>query len=369
MLTRIGTFHSRPYLVKESIRHFTTTRSTKHALPTKPNYAFAFDIDGVLIKGKKPIAEAKSAIQLLNGDNPQGRRIPFVLLTNGGGMTEADKADQVSNLIDIQISPEQVILSHSPMQLLTSKYKQKRVLVVGGKGHVCADVAKGYGFENIVTPQDLHHWNNSLWPYNQPKFITDAAHNDYSKVPIEAVMMFHDSYDWGRDLQVMLDAVCCQDGMIGTTKSDYTKQSMPVYFSNNDLIWSTDFPAPRLGQGAFKEALEGLYMALTEGKARLISESFGKPHGSTYSFAEKVITSQYKTIYGDSLLPQQVYAIGDNPAADIKGANAHGWLSMLVRTGVHTGPGNSNDYPADYVCDNVLDAVTLAINKEEGLAP
>jgi ribonucleotide monophosphatase NagD (HAD superfamily) len=61
------------------------------------------------------------------------------------------------------------------MQLLTNKYKDKRVLVVGGKATACADLAKGYGFENVVTPQDLHHWNTSLWPYSQPKDITEAS--------------------------------------------------------------------------------------------------------------------------------------------------------------------------------------------------
>ncbi|SAM08930.1 hypothetical protein [Absidia glauca] len=312
MFSHLGA--SRHVFLKQSIRHFASTPLTLRSLLTKPNYAFAFDIDGVLIKGKKPIAEATMALRLLNGDNPQGRRIPFVLLTNGGGMTEAAKASQVSELIDI--SPDQVILSHSPMQLLTNKYKDKRVLVVGGKETACADLAKGYGFENVVTPQDLHHWNTSLWPYSQPKNITEASQKRNNS-----------------------------------------------FTMSNDLIWSTDFPAPRLGQGAFKEALEGLYKALTSNG--LQSESFGKPHGATYFFAEKVIARQYKTIYGHAKLPTQVYAVGDNPAADIKGANAHGWSSMLVRTGIHTGPGNSDDYPADFVCDNVLDAVTLAINKEE----
>lgn len=61
------------------------------------------------------------------------------------------------------------------MQLLTNKYKDKRVLVVGGKATACADLAKGYGFEKVVTPQDLHHWNTSLWPYEQPKDITEVS--------------------------------------------------------------------------------------------------------------------------------------------------------------------------------------------------
>ncbi|KAI8062245.1 HAD-like domain-containing protein [Gongronella butleri] len=342
-------------------QHFTRFHSTAAA---KPNYAFAFDIDGVLIKGKRTIPQAKLALELLNGANPQGRKIPFVLLTNGGGMTEATKAQQISDMVGVKIAPEQVILSHSPMQSLAKKYKDRRVLVVGGKGLSCAKVAQGYGFDNVVTPQDIHHWNTSLWPYSQPKDVTDAANQDFSKVPIEAVMVFHDSFDWGRDLQVILDAVCCQDGIMTTFKSDFKTQAMPLYFSNNDLVWSTDYPVNRLGQGGFKVALEGLYRALTGGQ-ELRSVSFGKPHGSTYAFAEQVISRLVERDIGEEHLPEHVYAIGDNPAADIRGANGHGWSSILVKTGVFKGPGNSPVYPADHVCEHVLDAVQWAIQQEE----
>ncbi|CAO3651174.1 unnamed protein product [Cunninghamella echinulata] len=314
------------------------------------------------------IPQAKKALQLLNGENPQNRNIPFVLLTNGGGMTEAEKAEQISNLVDIKINPDQVILSHSPMRTLTEQYQDKRVLIVGGKEDICAKVAKGYGFKKVVTPNDIHAWKNSVWPYSKKSsYLTEAAQLDFSKTPIEAVMVFHDSYDWGRDIQVILDAVCCQDGIIGTVKPDFSTQTMPLYFSNNDLIWSNDFTAARLGQGAFKQATEKLYSAVTEG-SKLTSTSFGKPHAATYTYAEKTILDQFRKLYQlDRLtLPKQkVYAVGDNPHADVKGANGYGWKSILVKTGVFRGEGNSKEYPADVVCDHVLDAVQWAIQQEE----
>jgi ribonucleotide monophosphatase NagD (HAD superfamily) len=71
------------------------------------------------------------------------RQVPFVLLTNGGGVTEAEKASQISEIVGVRIDPKQVILSHSPMQSLAEKYKEKRVLIVGGRGRKCYDVAKG----------------------------------------------------------------------------------------------------------------------------------------------------------------------------------------------------------------------------------
>ncbi len=38
-------------------------------------YAFAFDIDGVLIRGGKPIPEAVEAMKVLNGQNEYGVKV------------------------------------------------------------------------------------------------------------------------------------------------------------------------------------------------------------------------------------------------------------------------------------------------------
>ncbi|KAG1470748.1 hypothetical protein G6F56_002503 [Rhizopus delemar] len=312
------------------------TRSISTA--NRPNYAFAFDIDGVLIKGKSLIPEATRALKLLNGDNAANR--------------------------NKQIDPKAVVLSHSPMQNLADKYRDKRVLIVGGSGRKCFDVAKKYGFSDAVTPNDVMHWNTSAWPHSEPisdlSLLTSHQPLEFSKLPIHAVMVFYDSLDWGRDIQIMLDALCSNKGVLGTRKEVYSVQDVPLYWSNNDLIWSTDFPAPRLGQGAFKNAVEGLYLTLTG--SELQSTSFGKPHAATYQFAEQIISS----IAGGNQQGRNVYAVGDNPVADIKGANAYGWTSVLVKTGVFTGEDNSKEYPAHIVCENVEEAVEKVIAKEEG---
>ncbi|KAI7906483.1 HAD-like domain-containing protein [Cokeromyces recurvatus] len=331
----------------------------------KPNYAIAFDIDGVLIKGKRPIPEATRALKLLNGNNASNRTIPFVLLTNGGGMTEEEKARQISELVGVKINPKQVILSHSPMKSLADKYKDKRVLIIGGQRRDCYDVAKEYGFKEAVVPNDIMHWNGSSWPYSRAtsdlSMLTDSA-IDFSKTPVHAVMVFHDTFDWGRDLQLMLDVLCSKDGILGTRKEDYSVQDVPLYWSNNDLIWSTDFPAPRLGQGASKVALEALYKKLTGHELK--STSFGKPHATTYRYAEQILDS-LATHPSQLQQKRNVYAIGDNPAADIKGANNYGWTSVLVRTGVFSGKENSKEFPAKMVCENVEEAVENIIALEE----
>lgn len=44
-------------------------------LPTVDTFAFAFDIDGVLIRGGRPIPEAIEAMKVLNGENEYGMKM------------------------------------------------------------------------------------------------------------------------------------------------------------------------------------------------------------------------------------------------------------------------------------------------------
>jgi len=43
--------------------------------PTADTFAFAFDIDGVLIRGGRPIPEAIEAMKMLNGENEYGMKV------------------------------------------------------------------------------------------------------------------------------------------------------------------------------------------------------------------------------------------------------------------------------------------------------
>ncbi|KAJ2989626.1 hypothetical protein NUW58_g3374 [Xylaria curta] len=59
------------------------------------NMAFAFDIDGVLVHGDLLIPEGKRALEILNGDNELGIKIPHIFLTNGSGKPEQARCDQL----------------------------------------------------------------------------------------------------------------------------------------------------------------------------------------------------------------------------------------------------------------------------------
>lgn len=47
----------------------------KQPVATADQFAFAFDIDGVLLRGGKPIPEAVGALKYINGENPYGVRV------------------------------------------------------------------------------------------------------------------------------------------------------------------------------------------------------------------------------------------------------------------------------------------------------
>lgn len=110
-------------------------------------YAFAFDIDGVLIRGGRPIPEAIEAMKMLNGENEYGIQVPYIFVTNGGGKTEAERCVQLSKQLELEVSPGQFICGHTPMREMAEKFNT--VLVVGGEGEKCRIVAEGYGFKDV----------------------------------------------------------------------------------------------------------------------------------------------------------------------------------------------------------------------------
>ena len=57
-----------------------STPTTPPLTATTDAYAFAFDIDGVLIRGGEPIPEAVEAMKVLNGQNQYGLKMYMIFL-------------------------------------------------------------------------------------------------------------------------------------------------------------------------------------------------------------------------------------------------------------------------------------------------
>ena len=113
---------------------------------------------------------------------------PYIFLTNGGGKTEAERCIDLSRQLDIEISPAQFICGHTPMREMVEKYET--VLVVGGEGEKCRQVAEGYGFRDVITPGDIIKDNEATTPFR--KLTTEEQANsrkrDYGNTKIEAIL-------------------------------------------------------------------------------------------------------------------------------------------------------------------------------------
>eukprot|EP00879_Flechtneria_rotunda_P010290 GHRR01010758.1.p1 GENE.GHRR01010758.1~~GHRR01010758.1.p1 ORF type:complete len:345 (+),score=111.87 GHRR01010758.1:1674-2708(+) len=97
------------------------------------------------------------------------------------------------------------------------------------------------------------------------------------------------------------------------------------------------------------------------------TSSIGTNSSTAIALEENAVYNQQKPLLADQCagMLSAIYMVGDNPAADIRGANraGHPWVSVLVRTGVFQGPGgNSTDDPADVVVSDVLAAVHAALH-------
>ena len=346
----------------------------------QPGVAFAFDIDGVLLRGKTPIPGASAALHSLLDPATGAPAVPFCFITNGGGVSEADKAAELGRLLDLPpaaVSPGQVILAHSPFKDLATAAP---VLVIGGKQSLA--VARDcYGFTAAASPAQVaaagHPAQLPLRPPHSPADVgrlptcpTSGAPAGSPAFPFTAVLVMYDPECWHTDVQVTLDVLAGR-GVSGGwrlgTRPPATRPFLPVHFSNGDVLWANEHPAPRLGQGAFAAALRAVVSATGQGDILSQQLIYGKPTPWPYRLADAALAGQaLKLASSPSSDPgwrktgiRAVVAVGDNPAADVAGAAAAGepWVPALVCTGVHAGPGNCPVNPAAVVVEDVEAAV------------
>ncbi|ODV62289.1 HAD-superfamily hydrolase [Ascoidea rubescens DSM 1968] len=370
------------------------------------SYAFCFDIDGVIVKGPETIPEAKTALKMLNGDNPYNIKVPYIFVTNGGGRSEKARCQDLSKRLNVPVAQNQVIQGHTPMKDLINVFKT--VLVVGGVGNDCRNVALEYGFEDVVTPLDIMKWNPSVTPYHtlteqELKFAEDR---DFNNVKIDAILVFADSRNWAADQQIILELLLSRNGYMGTA-SDTFDQGPGLFFAHSDFVWATNYKLSRYGMGALQVSIAALYREHT-GKELKVTR-FGKPQRGTFRYTSKVLTNWRKDVLeehvdntdspfisdisdededdyfstsdtDDEPLTVQalsgklkldippastVYFVGDTPESDIRFANSHdaSWFSILVKTGVYQN-GTVPRYQPKHTCENVLEAVQFAIERE-----
>ncbi|XP_006631174.2 haloacid dehalogenase-like hydrolase domain-containing 5 [Lepisosteus oculatus] len=280
------------------------------------DFGLLFDIDGVLVRGKTPIPAAKKAFQKLV--NAQGQfLVPVVFVTNAGNCLRQTKADQLSQILGVPISQDQVMMSHSPLRMF-KKYHDKCVLV-SGQGPVL-DIAKNLGFSRPVTIDMLREAFPLLDMVDhnrRPNMPTSSAVN----LPkVEAVILFGEPIRWETNLQLIVD-ILLTNGNLGGAHNNLRYPHIPLLACNMDLMWMAEAQSPRFGHGTFLVCLENIYKKIT-GKELKYEALMGKPSELTYHYAEYLI----RTLAAERKWRKPIktlYAIGDNLMTDIYGANLY----------------------------------------------
>lgn len=127
-------------------------------------------------------------------------------------------------------------------------------------------------------------------------------------------------------MQLVIDILLSSRGIMGTYSSKNNDPNLPnrgfqqdgqppIYFSNPDLWWAAEYHLPRLGQGGFREALEGVWAAVTGGPkmgVELERRMIGKPYQETYAFAAKKLEAHRRSLLGEgaSTPLKRVYMVG-----------------------------------------------------------
>lgn len=187
----------------------------------------------------------------------------------------------------------------------------KTVLVVGGEGEKCREVARTYGFQDIITPGDLMKSNPAVTPFRKLKDDEhkNSLERDLSQLKIQAIFVFADSRHWGDDAQIILELLMSKNGRMGTISETF-EEGPPIYWSHNDVVWSTNYELNRYGMGAFRVFVESMYKHQT-GKDLKESVAFGKPQIGTYQFATRVLSQWCQTRFEAEQAPKTVYFVGD----------------------------------------------------------
>ncbi|KAJ0978189.1 hypothetical protein J5N97_013663 [Dioscorea zingiberensis] len=359
------------------LRHLRRSYSQHQSQPARPSFGIAFDIDGVILRGHSPIGGSPQALRRLYNDDGT-LKIPYLFLTNGGGVPESARAIELSGLLGVKISALQVLQGHSPFKQLLKRFENYPIVAVG-KGEP-SQVMSEYGFKKVLSIDEYASYFDDIDPlssYKDWKVKQAYKTDEYSKKSqpiydvhsdrVKGAFVVSDPVDWGRDIQVLCDIL----GFGGLPAKGRGHQPA-LFFASDDLEYQAAFPAERLGMGAFRIALESVFNRTHDNP--LEYTSFGKPNPFVFKNAEATLKQILSNVHHNQHTINEVkansfskiYMIGDNPSVDIKGAAeaGHPWFSILTRTGVFKGQDNHPEYPANLVVDTVEEAVDYILRKE-----
>ncbi len=244
--------------------------------------AVILDIDGVLLNNTRRMPGSQELIGLLDRQT-----MPFVLLTNDGNHSIQEKADRL-NKAGLNISPDQIVsCGHAIGPAVASlNLSKERFFIMGDTGDPC--YAESAGLKVTRDTRELESCSG--------------------------VIIGEENYDWESVINAVINYFI-------------DRPNAPLIIPNPDEF----YPGPVLkihvaagGVGRFIQRVLKAY------GTEIHPHYLGKPHAAIFRLAHKALES----ISGRPLDPRRILMIGDNMAADIRGAQSLGYATALLLTGV-----------------------------------
>ncbi|CAF1188561.1 unnamed protein product [Rotaria sordida] len=331
------------------------------------NFACIFDVDGVITKGSNVIPAAKLAIKKLVQYD-----IPHIFVSNTC-MLETEKAEQLSNMLEVPILPKQVVSAHTPMRCL-DEYHNKHVLICG-QGEI-EEIARTVGFKNITTIDKLCAAFPELDIIDHTHRIKlcemiknqDLIHSKDFR-PIDAVVLLGEPIHWETSLQLITDILLNHGNPNDAANSTGIGPHIPIIACNKDLVFRAFADIARFSHGAFLTCLEALYNKHSSNDL-MYTALVGKPYEISFQYSE-MMANKLARAKGQPKI-ERIYFIGDNPVVDIVGANLYNALLKRPKSsnGSFTGCGllthprllSAKSCESILVCTGVYDPTIHTIN-------
>ena len=278
--------------------------------------AVLIDIEGILVdRTNVPFPGAADSITLL-----RKHKIPFLLVANWC-MSEPQVASMLAHSLDIPIYSEEIMLTHSPLRLLLSRYRETSALVIGPE--CAADILVGYGFRKVFQTKDLIFPCNKAkqWEWKEPRGTEPYSNKSFSKSKgVEGIFILGNSSNWANDIQLSLDF------LIGDPPKKM--QQVPLYITDDDVVVRSSHELPRINSGAFRQALGVIYESLTGTPLKFV------PYESSRSILleyGKIKINKLKRACGSliSSQGQDLFYVTSNMNL-VRAAQIHSYTSVLI---------------------------------------
>lgn len=247
--------------------------------------ALLFDVDGTLSSGGKALPGAKELLEYL-----EKIKFPYLLLTNDAGNSQAQKA-AILNRAGLPVSEERVLASGNALSWWSKHYDctGKLFFQYGKLG--TPSFARLAGIDVTNDPERIGECSG---------VIAGEGYFDW-QIPVESafnLLLKHPEY--------------------------------PFIVPNPDCYWpSLKFNGMGFGSGALAKLLQ---LVLKEAGKDVTPVYLGKPYAPIYQCVLDFLKGSYPGQTFTS--PARIAMIGDSLSSDIAGANANGFTSVLVLSGI-----------------------------------